>query len=1169
MMKLQINTAVNRAISVIDKYYEIVYTITFVLYYFTQITVLSGAPFFFVAFFECIVSLILPVIVIICLIRNFDCRKREAIIGFILIIIMMIVVWKNGYDELKYLALFAAGSIGVDFKKVVKSTAITSVITILYTFLYTFAINPSINSVYVQVKRVRSTMGLKYPTDAASYVLYVGISLMLLGKVYPFVITFIFSVLSLFLSAFYFDSVTSSIISAIFCLTVIGAFLYEKKFFKLAIPKKIENLVQGAVYALIPLLTVFQLILAYFYGKERTWASMADALLHRRVSLTYKGLTEHGITLLGENIDLFGKAAPGIQTGEVYNFIDSSYINIPVRYGLIAFVCILFMWFIIQRKAVKHGNVFIILATILIAIHSFEEHHFAEIAFNPLLFLPFSDGFDNDGDVNVFPLKKANVKKIIVAAIAALFVVVLSPFIFSTTRTMYDSFTHDNVHGRLEADSKAVDIILDANEYSVYADVLTGEYIGRFKEIKRSVLSGDDLVRKFDCTIITDTNVNSPAFFARGAAYARISDYSAVYTTDSAVIGALRDAGYHVAGYYYPEEHLDIRNQYSSDSIPISSKHVEIFGEVEVHTSAPVEGEVVKVTFYSTDGSVEKIYGRKDVNEKGTIRYNLALDTEYEVVSVEIESISDADIIPLPATLVDGIENISVDTHLCSMETEETKVYKGKYTIRTHLEMTNYESINADVVGKVTFSPKFGTEITKDIYLRDFSESGTLDYETFFVSPGDYYSFVIDAVGEAELLADSVSIEKTPDYDVLSTYNSDGAISRSEYYDLDGNRTLTEEGVFAYEYEYDDNDNVIVVRYYDTDNVPVISSGGYAEVHRAYDKLKHLIHESYYGEDGASLTNQMGYAAFDQEVDVFGRPTYIRYYDSKGKPVITGYKYAAVRKKYNDDNQIIYEAYYDENGDRLTMEEGYSGCRYDYDETGHRSKIIYLDDEDEPVITKLGYAEINREFDEKGNVTVEAYYDEEGELKLLDEGYATIVRIYDDYGDNTSVLYFGLETTSYIEIKREYDEKRRLIYEGKFDSEGNGLILDGEFSAYRQEYDDAGNVGSIKYYGIDGNPMLIGGVYFECRMTYDQNSRVIYETYWGMNGEKAFRGGVCHGIGYGYDDNNNRNVIKYYDADGNPVENSLGIFETRRTFDDNHNIISESYYDLNGNLIEK
>ncbi|WP_147367827.1 oligosaccharide repeat unit polymerase [Butyrivibrio sp. XB500-5] len=1169
MMKLQVNTGLERAISVIDKYYEIVYIIIFALYYFTQITVLSSAPFFFVEFIERVVSLTLPIIVVTWLIRNLTFKKREVIIGLILIFIMTAVSLKNGYGELRYMAFFAAGSIGVNLKKVIKCTAITAGITILYTFLYTFAFNSRINSVYVHVNRVRSTMGLKYPTDAASFVLYLCFCLMILGKICPFIITFIFSCLSLFLSWFYFDSVTSSIISGLLCLAVIGVFLYEKKFYKFTVPQRLETMVQVAIYILIPFLTGLQLMLAYFYGKESSWAVMTDKLLHRRVMLTYKGLAEHGISLFGENYDMFGAAAPGIKSGTTYNFLDSSYVNIPVRYGLIAFVCILFMWFIIQRKAVKHRNGFIILATILISIHSYLEQHFAEIAFNSLLFLPFSYGFDKDGDADVLLNNKSNAKKMIMAAVVVLVITMLSPYIFSATRTIHDSMTHENVQDRLDADSKGVEIILDVNDYPVYADVLTGEYVRRFKEIKRSALSGDDLVRKFDCTIITDVHKDSPTFFSRGAAYARISDYSAVYTTDPAVIGALRDAGYHVAGYYYPEEHVDIRNRYSSDSIPISTKHVEISGEIEVDTFATVEGEVVKVTFYSTDGSVEKKYSRKDVNEKGTIKYNLALDTEYEVVSIEIEATSNADIFPLPATLVDGTRNISVATHLCGMETEETKVYEGTYTLRTHLEMTNYESINADVVGKVTLSPKFGTEMTKDIYLRDFSETGTLDYETVFNSPGDYYSFVIEPVGEAELLSDSVCVEKTPDYDIFSTYNHDGTISRSEYYDLNGNRTLTDEGVFAYEYEYDDNGNAIVVRYYDTNNSPVISSDGYAEVHRAYNKLKYLTHESYYGEDGAPLANQMGYASFDQEVDALGRPTYIRYNDEEGKPTITGYKYAAVKKKYNDENLVIYEAYYDENGDRLSMEEGYSGCRYDYDKTGHRSKIVYLDDEDEPVITRLGYAEINKEFDDKGNITVESYYDENGELKLLDEGYATIVRIYDDYGDNTSVLYFGLETTSYVEIRREYDDQRRLIYEGKFDNDRNGLILNDDYSAYRLEYDDAGNVISVKYYGTDGNPMLVGGDYFECRRKYDENGRVIYESFWGIEGENVVRGGGYHGLGYGYDDNNNRNVIKYYDTYDNPVEDSTGVFEIRRTFDDNHNIINKSYYDLEGKLIKR
>ncbi len=1162
------NPALKRTISVVDTYYEIVYIVAFVLYYYTQITVLSGAPFFFVAFLKCAVSLVLPVIVIIWLARNLDNKKREVIIGFLLIIIMMIAVGKNGYAELKYLALFAAGSIGVNHKKVIKCTVITACIAILCTFIYTFAINPSINNVYVIMQRIRSSMGLNYPTDAASLVLFACLGLMILGKACPIAITFTMSVLSLLLSVFYFDSVTSSIISAMLCFSVIGIFVYESKFTKFVIPKRIKNLAKPVLYALIPFLTALQLILAHFYGEERSWASMADELLHKRVSLTYKGLTEHGITLLGENIVLFGKAAPGIQTVDAYNFIDSSYINILIRYGLMSFLCILFMWIIIQRKAVKHGNMFIILATVLISIHSFEEHHFAEIAFNPLLYMPFSDEFDNGTDLKVFPVEKSYKRKMIIAVVSALAIMAFSPYIFSETRTIYDSMIHDNVQDRLDADSNAIKLIIDVNEYPVYADVLTGEYAKKFKGIKRSALAGDDLVRRLDCTIITNADTNSPAFFSRGMAYAQISDYSAVYTTDSSVIEALRDAGYHVAGYYYREICLYLGNQYTSDSIPVSSGHVMISGKLTVDSLKPVKGEVAKVILFSSDGSVERVYTSDDVSEEGIISYELTLNTHQDAVSLEVEAIGKNEVVPLSSEVTDGGTKIPFDMHLCRMGTSSMKVYSGKYTLKTKLELANYDSIHDDVVGTLTLLSEFGTTVSKDIYLRDFSEKGTLDYETVFDSKGDSYSFILEPINGADLYAESLRIAQTPDYDIISFHNKDGLVIRSEYYDLDGNRVLSNEGVFAYEYEYDKHGNTTVVRYYDIDNSPVISAKGYAEVHRGYDKLKHLIHESYYREDGTPLVNQMGYAAFDQEVDAYGRPTYIRYYDGEGKPTITGYKYAAVKKKYNENDQVIYEAYFDENGNRLSMEYGYSGCRYDYDEVGHQSKIIYLDDEDEPVITKLGYAEINKEYDDKGNVVVESYYDTDGELMLLDRGYASIVRIFDDYGDNTSVLYFGLETTSYIEIRREYDDRHRVIYEGKFDNNGNGLILNGEYSAYRQEYDGAGNVSSIKYYGTDGKPMLIGGDFFECRKTYDKNERVIYETFWGINGEEVTRGGVCHGMGYGYDDNNNRNVIKYYDADGNPVADPSGVFEIRRTFDEDHNIVSESHYDLKGKLID-
>ena len=1169
MMKLQSKVALEKAVSTIDKYYQPVYITLFILYYYTQVTVLSGAPFFFVEFFKSIISMVLPAVVTIWLVRNISIGKKEAVIGLFFAAVLMIISIYNGYAEVKYLGLLAAGSIGVDLKKVIKCTGIIAFTTVIYTFLYAFAVNPSINNVYVKVGRIRSTMGLLYPTDAASFVLFACMGIVILGTTCPFILSCVLSVVSLLLSCFYFKSTTSTIISGLVCLTVIVAFIYANRAPKLGLPTFICELSQLVLYSMVPFLTVLHLLLAYFYGKEHSWVFRIDEVLHKRVELAYKGLTEHGITLLGKSIDMFGMPAPGINNRSLYNYLDSSYINISVRYGLIALICIMAMWIMIQRKAVRNGNVFIILVTLLISIHSFEEQHFAEIVYNPLLYLPFADGFKNDGNmINSFLFIKKHAKKLSACAIFIGGIALFSPYIFSATRTAYDSMTYENIPERLEADSKAVELILDAKEFPVYADVLTGKYTEKYKGITKSALSGDDLVRRLDCTVITDADNNSPAFFSKGAVYVQISDYSAVYTTDSSVINALRDSGYHVAGYYNREENLGLNYCYSSESISVSSRHVEISGEISVDNRGLSEGGVANVILYAADGTVDKIFNQKDITDAGTISYKLALDTKQDAVSLEIESLGESEIAPISAELTDGTKKIPVGVNLCSMKTVTTKIYEGSYTLKTHLEMVNLGSVSGDIVAKIFLTPEAGTAITKDIYRRDFSVDGTLDYEIVFNSPGDYYSFMIEPVGNAELRADSINIVNTPEYDVLSTYNSNGKISRSEYYDLDGNKTLSKEGVFACEYEYDKYGNAIEIRYYDIDNSPVISSNGYAEVHRKYDRLKHLIYESYYGEDGAPLTNQSGFAAFAQDVDPFGRATFIKYYDGEGNLTMTAYKYAAIRKKYNDDNQVVYEAYYDDNGHRLTMEGGYSGCRYDYDNSGRQNKIFYLNDEDEPTIIKAGYAEIDWEFDDKGNITVESYYDEEGELVLLDGGYSSVVRLYDDYGDNTSILYFGPDTSAgYSEIRREYDDQRRLIYEGKFDDKGEGQILDGEYSAYRLEYDDLGHVNSIKYYGTDGNPILIWGEYFEVKRKYDQNNRVIYESYWGLDGEKVSLSGFYHGLGYSYDDNNNRNVIKYYDTNDEIVAGPTGICEIRRTFDQAKRIITESYYDLNGKAV--
>ncbi|MEI3475437.1 MAG: hypothetical protein V8Q92_02225 [Coprococcus comes] len=72
-----------------------------------------------------------------------------------------------------------------------------------------------------------------------------------------------------------------------------------------------------------------------------------------------------------------------------YFFIDSSYVNILMRLGLIVFILVMLIISIIMIKNLNHP--YMLLAMVIICIHSVMEHHMFELYYDVFLMLPFAN----------------------------------------------------------------------------------------------------------------------------------------------------------------------------------------------------------------------------------------------------------------------------------------------------------------------------------------------------------------------------------------------------------------------------------------------------------------------------------------------------------------------------------------------------------------------------------------------------------------------------------------------------------------------------------------------------------------------------------------------------------------------------------------------------------
>ena len=78
----------------------------------------------------------------------------------------------------------------------------------------------------------------------------------------------------------------------------------------------------------------------------------------------------YGFSFLGQKIDMNGFSVLG-KNYEVYNYVDSSYLQIAIRYGivLLALVCVLYGAALLKARKRKDGMLFLFLIVLFFFVH--------------------------------------------------------------------------------------------------------------------------------------------------------------------------------------------------------------------------------------------------------------------------------------------------------------------------------------------------------------------------------------------------------------------------------------------------------------------------------------------------------------------------------------------------------------------------------------------------------------------------------------------------------------------------------------------------------------------------------------------------------------------------------------------------------------------------------
>lgn len=358
---------------------------------------------------------------------------REVIQYFLFWLILTLATQKTGYIFLTEISFLVLGAKNVPFIKIAKLYLVISVCILLITFIGALSgVIP--NYVFYTGRLPKNSFGMLYSTDFAAHVFFTALIFVYIrGKKVSYSECLLIVLSGIVVYIYTRAKMNSG------GLILLGALLGLVKLLD-ALGKK-KNWFQNLKRILLSLMSfsfiIFSLLsisLSFFYNAENHYFNKLNAILNNRLMLGRNGISNYGFTLLGRPFELIG--TDYIQK-EGYNFIDSSYILVMLRYGFLTLCLFVVMFTLISFKVKKINDDNLLVVLTLLAIQCSIEHHLTELNYNIFLLLPFTLlEKKNVDDIKKTTGDRKNIVYKLIFSFALFFIFFQKNFILSFLRTL-------------------------------------------------------------------------------------------------------------------------------------------------------------------------------------------------------------------------------------------------------------------------------------------------------------------------------------------------------------------------------------------------------------------------------------------------------------------------------------------------------------------------------------------------------------------------------------------------------------------------------------------------------------------------------------------------------------------------------------------------------------
>lgn len=276
---------------------------------------------------------------------------------------VLIVYYYSRYTWVVFLFLFLLACADVCFQDILRTYLWTNGIGIAIVAMSSvWELIPARNS--ITEERQRYAIGFDYVTTGANYWMYWVLAyicfrkkkITLVEAVILEAITWLFYVLTDTKNAF--AIATLAIIAALFLKVWNGRLGRDIFTFFIKNMTILGTCLMGG--------------LIYLFDKSEFVSTTVNELLTNRLSLSYEGVQNYGIHLFGQAIKWIGGTVYYDMEADFgsYNYVDSSYIQILLSYGIIFLIVLLIGYRLLGKKIVERQEWYLGLVIVLSATHS-------------------------------------------------------------------------------------------------------------------------------------------------------------------------------------------------------------------------------------------------------------------------------------------------------------------------------------------------------------------------------------------------------------------------------------------------------------------------------------------------------------------------------------------------------------------------------------------------------------------------------------------------------------------------------------------------------------------------------------------------------------------------------------------------------------------------------